>query len=298
MKTQLAVLFFMILLSIVFTSHFTIANAQSSISLHNAKVPDGDISPGQMLTVFYDISNPNESVPIGLGLNLIESGKDKKIYDSGNDIMIISNKGIHTYAKYFLLPSDLRLGTYDINFTIWSGLPEKSKLIDFNNRIEALNVVNGLPERQLFMDNFESYEIGTFPKKSWNLTFSELPLQQMVVNDISQSYSKSLRLKSQPATNNTAAYSSVATFPIFSDARYLGYEYSIWIDEQKLIPAYEHPGFFARHAKQYGAWYAQAKFRHDLKSIDSESNNSIAYWEPKEWIRVKALLDRKGLKRI
>lgn len=282
--------------AIVITLGITVffAEGQQSIALAKAKVSDEIASPGQFVTIFYDISNPNQE-PVQVGLDLILKNTDtgETIYDEKNYVIVSAHYNVNQYVRYFSIPMNATLGKYDVEFSIRPATA-RDAVITKTTQLEEIEIVDGPPENQLLIDSFEEYQTDIFPDKNWKLEFSGIgPEQQAVVDTTSQSGSRSLKLVSRPYGQNVDAYSAVASFPIKTESRYIGYEFSIMINERNPVPAYEHTGFYSLEVKQWGAWFAQALFRHDSSGIDTDDNNIVGNWEPKVWKRIKVILDRQ-----
>lgn len=140
----------------------------------------------------------------------------------------------------------------------------------------------------LFEDDFESYDVNTFPSAGgWETVWSGSG-QNVVTDQFSLSPTRSFHLLGKP---NWAA---VAQRKILFSQPVIGYECAIMIGNIGTggPGRRDMTALFSREAYKWGRYYARVEFDHDTGGIYDERNVQIGRWYPEVWYVVKAILDR------
>lgn len=153
-----------------------------------------------------------------------------------------------------------------------------------------LNVIPVVAQQEsdIFYDNFDGYQSGSFPSAGgWLIAFNGRGDRYQVVTETYRySGSKSFQLWGQ------TGWSAVVERRFSSTARYIGYEFFILI-ESRGSGHVDHPGFFNKDAATWGAYYATVLFDHSDGKIKAEDGTILGSWDPGTWYRVKVILDRE-----
>jgi hypothetical protein len=158
-----------------------------------------------------------------------------------------------------------------------------STFLTFIPPIEAQNSSN---EVVIFFDDFESYQVGSFPTEGgWQLVKDGMGKEhQKIVDTISVSGTKSLQLRGEASIGGN----TLTRRPFISSSPIIGYEVYVYIDE---IKKYSWPsvGFgvsamvsFRDDGKIY-AWYVEWPY---------VTSKEIGTYSSKSWYKIKVLLNR------
>lgn len=220
-----------------------------------------------------------------------------------------TSHNLHTVSLSFIAPSEP--GTYEIRlmgvldyawpnsyYTSFHYNPSLgrdmgpaiiSKSLDGPYGIATIVVSE--PETTLFLDNFESYPVGTFPSSGgWELVFNGMGDQyQVITNSYSASPSKSLQLWGNPND-----WSAAAQKRFTSTSRYIGYEVSMMVSAigNGGPGRVDYVGFYNRDVATWGRTYASIQFNHDTKNIITDDGSIVGTWVPGSWYTVKVILDK------
>jgi hypothetical protein len=143
-------------------------------------------------------------------------------------------------------------------------------------------------ENNIFMDNFEGYQVGSFPSAGeWEIVYDGMGQSYQVIST-SYSYSptKSFQLWGR------TGWSSVVQRRFSTDSPMIGYELAVLIDEKGSGYA-DHPAFFCKDCATWGAYYGTVLFDHGDGKIKAEDGTVLGSWSPRTWYRVKVVLDRQ-----
>jgi hypothetical protein len=156
-------------------------------------------------------------------------------------------------------------------------------------------------QHTIFSDDFESYATGTFPSQ-WTLVFNGMGDEyQVVVDNVSNSPTKSLQLVGSMNWAADAVKYFTSTSPT------IGFEVSVRIDNSTGIPetagdnAVARMGFWRRIDWGHAAWYESVTFgyngtivasSHPLALANALAGQVLQSWVPDQWYDVKLILDR------
>jgi hypothetical protein len=149
-------------------------------------------------------------------------------------------------------------------------------------------VIYAQTENNIFMDNFEGYQVGSFPSAGeWEIVYDGMGQSYQVIST-SYSYSptKSFQLWGR------TGWSSVVQRRFSTDSPMIGYELAVLIDERGSGYA-DHPAFFCKGCATWGAYYGTVLFDHGDGKIKAEDGTVLGSWSPRTWYRVKVVLDRQ-----
>ncbi len=144
-------------------------------------------------------------------------------------------------------------------------------------------------ENNFFVDNFEGYQVGSFPSAGgWEIVWDGMGQSHQV---ISTSYSYSPTRSFQ--IWGTTGWSAVVQRRFSTNSPVIGYEFSILIDERGSGYT-DHLAFFCRDCETWGAYYGTVVFDHSDGRIKAENGAVLGTWSPRTWYRVKVILDRQS----
>ncbi len=140
----------------------------------------------------------------------------------------------------------------------------------------------------IFEDDFESYDVGTFPNPGgWELIFNGMGTQYQIVTDsVSYSPAKSLQLWGKPN------WSALAMKAFVTEAEIIGYEVYVRIEESTTDTA-AYMSFYNRTTgSPWGAHAGRVVFAADGKIVD-DYGLLLGMWFPDNWYKVRVELDIK-----
>jgi hypothetical protein len=149
-------------------------------------------------------------------------------------------------------------------------------------------VAHAQTENNVFADNFEGYQVGSFPSAGgWEIVWDGMGQSYQVIST-SYSYSPTRSFQLWGRTG----WSSVVQKRFSADSPIIGYELSILIDERGSGYT-DHPAFFCKDCATWGAYYGTVNFDHGDGKIKAEDGTVLGSWSPRTWYRVKVVLDRQ-----
>jgi PKD repeat protein len=149
----------------------------------------------------------------------------------------------------------------------------------------------------LFFDDFESYEVGTFPSAGgWVLVWNGMGSKyQVVTSDHYHSPSKSFQLL------GSYGWSSVAERHFSTAAKVIGFEAYVMAEEytHHNVKGVGSIGFWNREEATWGKYYVTVAFMGDgylavtfINASGSTENIELQPYTPGTWYKVKVVLDR------
>jgi len=162
---------------------------------------------------------------------------------------------------------------------------------------EASIKTQEISETTIFFDDFESYEVGTFPSTGgWALIWDGMGSQyQVITNATYHSPSKSFQLW------GAYGWSSVAERHFDSTARVIGFEAYMMAEgyPQSDVDGVGSVGFWNREKDTWGKYYVTVEFRSNKYLVVGFINDAgvldhkeIQPYVPGTWYKVKVILDR------
>jgi subtilisin-like proprotein convertase family protein len=152
----------------------------------------------------------------------------------------------------------------------------------------VIPVAHAQTENNVFADNFESYQVGSFPSAGgWEIVWDGMGQSYQVIST-SYSYSPTRSFQLWGRTG----WSAVVQKRFSADSPIIGYELSILIDERGSGYT-DHPAFFCKDCATWGAYYGTVNFDHGDGKIKAEDGTVLGSWSPRTWYRVKVVLDRQ-----
>jgi len=160
----------------------------------------------------------------------------------------------------------------------------------------------GMAETIIFSDDFESYEIGTFPSSGgWTLVWDGAGSRYQVVTSYHyHSPSKSFQLL------GAYGWSSVAEKRFSTTARMIGFEAYMMAESYPQNPVSTHAsvgsvGFWNRDEATWGKYYVTVAFRadgylvvHFINGAGAEEDIELQPYTPGIWYKVRVVLDRSA----
>jgi len=150
-------------------------------------------------------------------------------------------------------------------------------------------------ENILFFDDFESYDVGTFPSEGgWELVWNGRGDEyQCVTDEYWYSYTKSLQLWGQDW------WSSVAQKKFSSDSKIIGFEAYILIESYSSKPSGSPVAarimFWNREGGTWGKGYAGIDFTYDGNITTKDIwAPTFGTWQPKTWYKIRLVLNRSS----
>ena len=150
-------------------------------------------------------------------------------------------------------------------------------------------------EAIIFQDDFESYEVGTFPSEGgWYLTYDGAgPEYQIVTSDVAHSGSKSFQLVGQ------AWWSACADKDFSSNAEIIGFEAFVMVNDFGSTPntgdkTTAGVSFVNRHIDTWGRNYGLIRFKSDGKiyAVTAEGWRYLQDFSLHEWYKVRVTVDK------
>ncbi len=140
------------------------------------------------------------------------------------------------------------------------------------------------PTTTIFEDNFEGYDVGTFPYAGgWELWTNGAGNEyQVIVDSVSVSPSKSLQLRGYP--NWIATASKRYT----TDSVRVGFEVCVRAEELGGARV----GFTKRIAPNLIRFYSAVAFSSNGKIVLSGYEGELDFWVAGEWYKIKQVIDR------
>ncbi|MGB6874156.1 MAG: clostripain-related cysteine peptidase [Dehalococcoidia bacterium] len=87
-------------------------------------VSPNSVANGGQLTVYYRIYNPNsDDLPVALGCSIRKNGTDTWVSDPPHDKSVTATPDYSDHYRYFDVPCDAELGSYDVAWGLWETIP-------------------------------------------------------------------------------------------------------------------------------------------------------------------------------
>jgi len=146
-------------------------------------------------------------------------------------------------------------------------------------------------EVNIFSDNFENYQAGSFPSAGgWEIVWNGVGNSyQTISTAYAYSGTKSFQLWGREG------WSAVVQRRFWTNSSLIGYELSL-LYEERSSGYQDGPAFFCEGCAEWGAYYGAVLFDHSDGKIKAEDGTVLGTWEPKRWYRIKVILDRRANK--
>ena len=145
-------------------------------------------------------------------------------------------------------------------------------------------------EQILFQDDFEAYDVGTFPSKGgWELVWDGAGVRyQVITNTKYHSPTKSLQLL------GSYGWSSVAQKRFSTDASIIGFEAYVMVEDYPATMSSASVGFWNRNKAEWGKYYAIVEFASDryIRASSPIEVRNLQPYVPGKWYKIRLVLDR------
>ena len=143
-------------------------------------------------------------------------------------------------------------------------------------------------EQMMFEDDFESYEVGSFPHSGdWEMIFEGNGTQyQVIVDDFSVSPTKSLQLLGQDY------WACNVVQRITTESPMIGYEIQAMVEDINVVDLpLGRVGFWSRKAPNIGQFYTRVNFVGD--GTITAGGKVLQNYAPYTWYKIKVILNKE-----